>query len=88
MNYSRRPFIATLLVLCLTVPLLWLSSRSAEAQSPPPVDLFDDFNDNSLDTTNKWNINAPGSPAIVSEQGQWTEVTFDLPLAVKRQEAA
>jgi two-component system sensor histidine kinase PhcS len=32
--------------------------------------------------------NHGGAMAIASEQGQWTEVTFDLPLAVKRQEAA
>ena len=62
MKHTRRPFVAILLVLCLTAPLLWLS-RSTEAQSPPPVDLSDDFNDNSLNT-DKWNINSPGSPAI------------------------
>jgi two-component system sensor histidine kinase PhcS len=32
--------------------------------------------------------NHGGEMAIASQQGQWTEVTFDLPLAVKRQEAA
>ena len=74
MNYSRRPFVTTLLVLCLAAPLLWLN-RSAEAQSPPPVDLSDDFNDNSLDST-KWNINAPGSPAVVSEQGQVIQIAL------------
>ena len=75
MKYTRRrPFVATLLVLSLTAPLLWLNS-SAEAQSPPPVDLSDDFNDNSLNTT-KWNINAPGSPAVVSEQGQVIQIAL------------
>lgn len=74
MNYSRRHFVATLLVSCLTALLLWLGT-GAEAQSPPPVDLSDDFNDNSLDTT-KWNINAPGSPAVVSEQGQVIQIAL------------
>jgi len=74
MNYSRRHFVATLLVSCLTALLLWLGT-GAEAQSPPPVDLSDDFNDNSLDST-KWNINAPGSPAVVSEQGQVIQIAL------------
>lgn len=73
MNYSR-PFVVTLLVSCLTALLLWLGT-GAEAQSPPPVDLSDDFNDNSLDST-KWNINAPGSPAVVSEQGQVIQIAL------------
>jgi hypothetical protein len=74
MKYTRRRFVATLLVLSLTALLVWLNT-GAEAQSPPPVDLSDDFNDNSLDS-NKWNINSPGSPAVVSEQGQVIQIAL------------
>ena len=74
MKHTRRPFVATVLVLSLTALLIWLST-GAEAQSPPPIDLSDDFNDNSLDST-KWNINAPGSPAVVSEQGQVIQIAL------------
>jgi PKD repeat protein len=47
---------------------------SAATAVTTPV-FFDDFNDNSLSTTN-WSISALGSPVVVSEQGQQLQITL------------
>lgn len=73
MKYSR-PFFVTLLVLCLTAPLIWFH-KGAEAQSPPPLDLSDNFNDNSLDPA-KWSVVIPSTPPTVSEQAQQLRITI------------
>ncbi|HET6975524.1 MAG TPA: Ig-like domain-containing protein [Pyrinomonadaceae bacterium] len=54
-------------------------NRAAISNSPTLAittpSFFDDFNDNSLNTT-KWSLLTPQSPAVVSEQGQLLRITL------------
>ena len=50
-----------------------ITTSAAVAVTTPAF--FDDFNDNSLNTS-KWTVLTPSSPAVVSEQGQQLRITL------------
>ena len=50
-----------------------ITTSSAVAVTTPAF--FDDFNDNSLNTS-KWSVITPSSPVVVSEQGQQLRITL------------
>jgi Big-like domain-containing protein len=50
-----------------------VTTSAATAVTTPSF--YDDFNDNSLNST-KWSVLSPGSPAVVSEQSQQLRITL------------